>query len=54
MPRHPWLAIAGIPWHIIQSGNNRTACFYEEDYRYYLQTLRNQAKNIHVPSTPTC
>ena len=45
MPRRPRLAIAGIPWHIIQRGNNRTACFYaEEDYRYYLYTLREQAE----------
>lgn len=44
MPRRPRLAIAGIPWHIIQRGNNRSACFYaEEDYRKYLDTLREQA-----------
>jgi Transposase and inactivated derivatives len=45
MPRRLRLTIAGIPWHIIQRGNNRTACFYaDDDYRYYLQTLRVQAK----------
>lgn len=44
MPRRSRLALAGIPWHIIQRGNNRTACFYaEDDYRYYLQTLKEQA-----------
>ena len=44
MPRRSRLAIAGIPWHIIQRGNNRTACFYhEQDYQYYLQTLQMQA-----------
>ena len=45
MPRRPRLAITGIPWHIIQRGNNRAACFYaDDDYRYYLQTLHEQAK----------
>jgi len=40
MPRHARLALAGIPWHIIQRGNNRSACFYApEDYRHYLDTL---------------
>ena len=44
MPRRPRLAIPGIPWHVIQRGNNRSACFYaEDDYRYYLNTLREQA-----------
>ena len=41
MPRRARLAIAGIPWHIIQRGNNRSACFFDEsDYRRYLDTLR--------------
>ena len=40
MPRRARLAIAGIPWHIIQRGNNRSACFYaESDYCVYLDTL---------------
>jgi len=44
MPRRARLTLPGIPWHIIQRGNNRTACFYaEEDYRCYLETLEAQA-----------
>jgi len=44
MPRRARIAIADIPWHIIQRGNNRSACFYaDEDYRRYLETLREQA-----------
>jgi len=44
MPRRPRLAIPGIPWHIIQRGNNRSACFFaDEDYRLYLQHLKEQA-----------
>jgi putative transposase len=45
MPRRPRLAIAGIPWHIIQRGNNRSACFYaDDDYRYYLARLKEQSQ----------
>ena len=45
MPRRARLSIAGIPWHIIQRGNNRTACFYtEKDYRRYLSTLEELAE----------
>lgn len=44
MPRRARLALPGIPWHIIQRGNNRSACFYaEDDYRRYLDTLKDQA-----------
>lgn len=44
MPRRARLAVPGIPWHIIQRGNNRSACFYaDEDYRRYLDTLGEQA-----------
>jgi len=45
MPRRARLAIAGIPWHVIQRGNNRSACFYaEEDYWLYLDTLIQQSE----------
>ena len=45
MPRRARLAIAGIPWHIIQRGNNRTACFFsDDDYRYYLDRLSDLAE----------
>ena len=44
MPRRARLAVAGIPWHIIQRGNNRSVCFYTEaDYQYYLEILAAQA-----------
>jgi putative transposase len=45
MPRRARLSIAGIPWHIIQRGNNHSACFYaDRDYQRYLATLREQAE----------
>ena len=44
MPRRARLAVEGIPWHIIQRGNNRTACFYcADDYLRYLKDLAEQA-----------
>ena len=45
MHRRARLSIPGIPWHIIQRGNNRSACFYvEEDYRRYHDTLQAMAR----------
>lgn len=47
MPRRARLAIAGIPWHIIQRGNNRSACFFHrDDYQYYLRTLAAQSRKF--------
>ena len=41
MPRRARVRLAGIPMHIIQRGNNRTACFYrDQDYLYYLHALK--------------
>jgi hypothetical protein len=46
MPRRARLAVAGIPWHIIQRGNNRTTCFYcADDYQRYPEDLAGQATN---------
>ena len=47
MPRRARLSVAGIPWHIIQRGNNRSVCFHaEEDYRRYLDELAEQSKRF--------
>jgi len=44
MPRRARLSLPGIPWHIIQRGNNRAVCFHaEEDYRRYLDELTELA-----------
>lgn len=44
MPRRPRLALANVPLHLIQRGNNRQACFYaDEDYRFYLDWLKDYA-----------
>jgi len=40
MPRRARLSIAGIPWHIVQRGNNHAPCFFDtQDYFTYLQYL---------------
>jgi putative transposase len=69
MPRRARLSLAGIPWHIIQRGNNRSECFFaEQDYRLYLQFLQELARrfdcavhsyvlmtnHVHLLLTPAC
>lgn len=46
MPRRPRIAVAGVPLHLIQRGNNRQACFYKaEDYERYLKWLAGYAQD---------
>jgi putative transposase len=41
MPRQPRPDLAGVPQHVVQRGNDRQACFFEDaDYRAYLTGLR--------------
>lgn len=48
MPRRARLNLAGVPWHIIQRGNNRSMCFFaEEDYWFYLDSLCELAGKFH-------
>jgi REP-associated tyrosine transposase len=38
MPRRARMYVAGLPYHIVQRGNNREACFLEpENYQFYLE-----------------
>ena len=68
MPRRARLSLPGIPWHIIQRGNNRSVCFHaEEDYQFYLHYLKEFAEkfgcavhayvlmtnHVHLLLTPT-
>jgi REP element-mobilizing transposase RayT len=47
MPRRPRLVLPHVPQHIIQRGNNRTACFYaDEDYVNYLDWLKPKFRVI--------
>ncbi len=47
MPRRARLSLPGIPWHIIQRGNNRAVCFHAEaDYQFYLHYLNEFANKF--------
>ncbi len=49
MPRLPRLNLPDIPQHIVQRGNNREACFYEnKDYAFYLAKLKHYSKKYRV------
>ncbi|WP_444920771.1 transposase [Microbulbifer sp. CnH-101-G] len=49
MPRLPRLNLIDIPQHIVQVGHNNLPCFFdEEDYQYYLISLRNAADQYRV------
>lgn len=44
MPRRARVSLPGVPLHLIQRGNNRSACFYaDEDCQFYLEHLTEQA-----------
>jgi len=41
MARQPRFDLPGVAQHVIQRGNNRQPCFLQEqDYRFYLESLR--------------
>lgn len=47
MPRRARLRLPGLPLHINQRGNNRSACFYaDEDYALYLHHLGELARKF--------
>ncbi len=49
MARLPRLNIPNIPQHVIQRGNNRTACFFAEtDYHLYLAKLQEYSEQFSV------
>jgi len=49
MARLPRLNLPDIPQHIIQRGNNRHVCFFEEnDYVVYLSKLKEYAEKYQV------
>jgi len=49
MPRRARMYISGMPYHIVQRGNNREACFYcDEDYQLYLELLQDYSQRYDV------
>lgn len=48
MPRQARIRHGGAPQHIIQRGNNLSACFFsEDDYRFYLESIAAGAARYH-------
>ncbi|NND66335.1 MAG: transposase [Halioglobus sp.] len=69
MPRRARMYLPGLPYHLFQRGNNRTACFFEaEDRTRYLRLLGESCESyqvdlhayvlmtnhVHLLLTPTC
>lgn len=53
MPRRPRFDLPGIPFHIVQRGNDRQACFFDDDDRhFYLDVLiaaaQREAVQVHA------
>ncbi len=67
MPRRARSYVAGLPYHVVQRGNNREACFIEpENYQFYLALWQQvsgrygvrvhayclMTNHVHVLATP--
>lgn len=49
MARKPRIYVEGCSYHVIQRGNNRDACFFQEvDYAFYMQSLKEAADKYKV------
>jgi putative transposase len=49
MARPPRLNLPNIPQHVTQRGNNRQACFFDEqDYAVYLDNLKKYSQKYRV------
>jgi len=49
MSGNPGMWLAGVPSHIVQRGNDRHACFFEdENYLFYLHCLEESCKRYGV------
>ena len=49
MPRRARMYLAGLPYHVIQRGNNREACFIEpENYLFYLELWKKLSTRYGV------
>lgn len=49
MPRKPRFELTDLPLHVVQRGNDRQPCFFEDrDYRVYLRALADAALHYRV------
>ena len=55
MPRRARMCLPGYPYHIVQRGNNREACYIEpENYQYYLELWKDNARRYGVAVHAYC
>ena len=55
MPRRARIYIPGLPYHVVQRGNNREACFIEpENYLFYLELWRELSNKYGVAVHAYC
>jgi putative transposase len=55
MARRPRFYATGMPYHIVQRGNNRSLCFYEPaDQRHYLELFAKVSKRYGVAVHAYC
>ena len=55
MPRRARHYVPGLPYHIVQRGNNRKACFFEsENYRFYLELWQEISERYGVAVHAYC
>ena len=55
MPGRKRMYLAGLPYHLVQRGNNREVCFVEpENYQYYLQLWKECSKRYRIAVHAYC
>lgn len=55
MPRRARMYVAGLPYHVVQRGNNREACFVEpENYQFYLELWQQMTGRYGVAVHAYC
>jgi len=55
MPRRARMYIPDLPYHIVQRGNNREACFIEpENYQFYIELWKTLSKRYGVAVHAYC
>lgn len=49
MPGKQRFLLPGIPCHVVQRGNNRSACFYgDDDFAFYMSIVGEALRKHHV------
>ncbi|MEE9303024.1 MAG: transposase [Thiotrichaceae bacterium] len=55
MPRRTRTYVPGMPYHIVQRGNNRESCFLEpENYQFYLELWQTVSLRYRVAVHTYC